>query len=369
MTPALLPAQGSQRDGPRQSDPPARRPPGHPSGGAARRPPLPPPPASLARRRQAAPGARGCPKTPTERVHLGGMRRRRRGDWAEGHRPPPPEGGGGTTRPPPLRIQGDPPTPPPTRRPRRRRPPTPPEAEGTVPPPPGRAAAPGREAGAGTASTPQPPAPAGTAMDKRTRANTQGRHTDRAQGQQASTNRSGMGSTPSMARVRPRTPTLLPAQGRQRDGPRQGDPPPHWPPRTHRRGEPRTGRPPPPPHPGAGTPQTRRPTPWGAHSPKPGRGETGPGRPPPQANGTEHGTEAGHAEWARTAWNVPTSAQHRDRARCARHTNQGREGGVRTLPEHERRHTQITRGENQKGNRTKPAERTDRMEWRTSKRG
>ena len=47
-----------------------------------------------------------------------------------------------------------------------------------------------------------------------------------------------------------------------------------------------------------------------------------------------------------------------------------REGGsARTLRERERTHTQRTRGEYQKGNRTKPADRTDRMELRTSERG
>ena len=150
-----------------------------------------------------------------------------------------------------------------------------------MPLPPGRTAAPRREARAGPAPTPQPPAPAGTAMDKGTRANTQGHHTDRARRQQASTNLSSMGATPPIARATPRTPALLPAQGRQRDGPRQGDAPPPWPPRPHSRGERRTGPPPSPP-PGAGTPQTRRPTPQGAHSPKPGRGETRPPPPPPR---------------------------------------------------------------------------------------
>ena len=47
------------------------------------------------------------------------------------------------------------------------------------------------------------------------------------------------------ARGTPRTPAFLPAQGRQRDGPRQHDPPPHWPPRPRSRGARRTDRPPP----------------------------------------------------------------------------------------------------------------------------
>ena len=64
-------------------------------------------------------------------------------------------------------------------------------------------------------------------MGNQTRASAQGRHTDRAQRQQVNTNRSSMGATPSMARATPRTGALLPSQGRQRDGLRQGDPPPH----------------------------------------------------------------------------------------------------------------------------------------------
>ena len=70
---------------------------------------------------------------------------------------------------------------------------------------------------------------------------------------------------------------------------------------------------------------------------------------------------------ARTTWNGPTSAQCRDRARCARHTTQG--GGQRTPRERERTHTQAAREDYQKGNRTVLAERTDRVEWRTSERG
>ena len=69
---------------------------------------------------------------------------------------------------------------------------------------------------------------------------------------------------------------------------------------------------------------------------------------------------------ARTTWNGPTSAKCRDRVRCARHTTQ--EGGERTPRERERTHTQRARGDYQNRNRTKLGERTDRVEWRTSKR-
>ena len=50
-------------------------------------------------------------------------------------------------------------------------------------------------------------------------------------------------------------------------------------------------------------------------------------------------------------------------------TQPGEGGGVRTPREHERAQTQRRRGENEKGNRTKSAELTDRMEWRTGERG
>ena len=208
MTPALLPAQGRQRDGPGQSNPPAPRPHGHPSSGAAHRPPPPP--------RQAGPLAAGrtwrpgLPHDPDPTRTPGGDVPAMK--WKRGRGPqaaPPKRGEAGSYGAPP------PPCPPiPPGGPRAAGAPAPhppPEAEGTVPPPHSRGAAPGREAGAGPASTPQPPAPAGTAMDRRTRANTQGRHTDRARGQQASTNRSGMGATPPMARATPSTPALLPA--------------------------------------------------------------------------------------------------------------------------------------------------------------
>ena len=44
-------------------------------------------------------------------------------------------------------------------------------------------------------------------------------------------------------------------------------------------------------------------------------------------------------------------------------------GGERTPRERERTHTQRARGDYQKGNQTDLAERTDRVEWRTSERG
>ena len=120
MTPAMLPAQGGQRYGPGLFEPPGGRFTGRPP------PPPPPPPARLARRRQAAPGARGCPATPTERVRQGGIRRRRKGGRVGSRRPPSPEreqGGKSATHPP---------VPPP--------PPTDPQATGAPAPTPPEAA-------------------------------------------------------------------------------------------------------------------------------------------------------------------------------------------------------------------------------------
>ena len=72
------------------------------------------------------------------------------------------------------------------------------------------------------------------------------------------------------------------------------------------------------------------------HNPKPSRGEPGPDRPPPSTpdGARDRGRTRGGA---RTTWNGPTSAQCRDRPRCARHTTQG--GGERTPRERERTHT------------------------------
>ena len=149
---------------------------------------------------------------------------------------------GATARPPPPPLS-------PPHRPASRggAGPLPPKAEGMIPPPPSRTAAPEREAGAGPAPTPQPPAPGGTTKNKRTRVNAPGRQTDRARRWQTRLNRSSMAATPSMARATPRTSALLPAQGRQRDGRRQGDPRPTGPPGRTVGGT--AHRPPPQPNP------------------------------------------------------------------------------------------------------------------------
>ena len=76
-----------------------------------------------------------------------------------------------------------------------------------------------------------------------------------------------------------------------------------------------------PPH-----PHTRAHSTWVADSPKPGRGEPGPDRPPPSTPDGARDLDRTRGG-ARTTWNGLTSAQCRDRARCARHTTQGGGGG------------------------------------------
>ena len=221
--------------------------------------------------------------TPTERARRGGVRRRQEGGQGREPRAAPQRASReAAARPPP-------PTPPTGLQAAGAPAPTFLRQGGWSPLPP-----PERGAGAPPSTQPQPPAPTGTAGNKGARANAPGRRTDRAQRRRKSTNRSGMGATPPMTRTTPVTPALVPAEARQRDGTRQSDPPPCWPPRPHKRGTRRTGCPPPPP---TRSPAHERhgPAPRGAHSPKPGRGELGPDRPF-QARQTEQGTRAGHAE-------------------------------------------------------------------------
>ena len=340
VTPAVLPARGGRRAG-RVCRGPKE------SGSRAAPPPSP---------RQAAPAARGAPATPTERAHRGGNAQRTRGGqggelWAAPQR----ESRGAAAQPPPHLPH----------RPASRggASPHPPEAERMVPPPPSRTMAPQRGARARPAPPPQPPGPTGTAGNKRTRANAPGRNTDRAQRRQASMNRSGMGATPSMTRTKPETPALLPAQGRQRDGARQSEPPPQWPPRPHKRRTRRTAPPPPSP-----PPERANPPHGGRTTPSQVVGKRDRAAPP-KARQMEQGTGAGHAEGhgpRGTALPSPSAGT----ARGARATpTRGGGGGKWTPRERERTHTQRARGEYHKGNRTELAERTDRVEWRASERG
>ena len=100
---------------------------------------------------------------------------------------------------------------------------------------------------------------------------------------------------------------------------------------------------------------------------KPGREEPGPDRPPPKhatgskgpAQDTRRGTDHVERPYQRP---VPGP-------RGVRTPHHPGWGGERTPWERERTHMQRARGDYQKGNRTKLAEHTDRVEWRTSERG
>ena len=271
-------------------DPPARPPPGRPSGGGGSRAAPPPPP------RQAGPPAAGrtrrpgLPRDPDQTRTPGGNAPATKGGLGkEPQATPPREREGEPRRDAPL----CPPTPP-----HRPAGPHPPGGRGDDPPSPRQ----DRGAREGGRSRTRPPAPAACSRRKHERQANPRQHATAPHrprpGTASEHEPERYGDHALHGRATPRTPALLPAQGRQRDGPRQSDPPPHCPPRPHSWGAGRAGRPPHPSPPlGAGTPQTRRPTPRRAHSPKSGRGETGSGRPPPpKTNHTGHGTGAGHTQ-------------------------------------------------------------------------
>ena len=374
-------------------------------GGAVHGPPLTPP----------YPGAALRPRP---QAHAG----RERADDTRGarieYRRPPPRRGAGR----PRRDTPPPPAPPPARKPRGPLPP-PPEARGMVPPPPERGA------GARPAPPPQPPAPTGAAKNKRARANAAGRRTDRTQRSLVSTNRSDMGGHAPHGQHNASNTRFVACPGKA-EGRNEAERPPalQAPPRPHKRGVRRASHPPQPaprhtnatdPPRGAQPPQgvpaegtekgphTRTPAPTtrGSRTPtaRPVGGQSGEGerltpdaprnsrrhpprgRPtatpttpsrvggnrdmtaPPQARQTEQGTGAGHAEGQGprgTALPAPSAGTTR-----GPHAKPPRRGGERTPRERERTHTKGTRGDYQKGNRTERAERTDRVEWRTSERG
>ena len=222
------------------------------------------------------------------------------------------QGGRGATPPPPL---------PRARKPRGRRPP-PPRGRGKVPPTPARER---------SRSTARPPAPAagshrnrGEQASPRQRARTPhrsrpekaGEHKLECYGGHAPHDQNYASDTrfvacPGKAEGRneaERPPALLAPPATQTGGTAHRPPPP---PQTR-----------PPPH------ERHGPAPRGAHSPNPGTGEPGPDRPPPSTpdGARDRGRTRGGA---RTTRNGRTSAQCRDRPRCARHTTQGGGSGRR----------------------------------------
>ena len=221
----------------------------------------PPHPGAAPRTRQHAHAGRECAEDTR------GARIEYRGRQPEGE-----QGGRGATPPPP---------PPPARKPRGPRPPAP-EAGGMVPPPRPREEPerdppprPSRRLPQGPRRTSEP------VPTRQDAAQTAPREGGRA--------RTGVvwGATPPMDSATPVTPALLSAQGRQRDGTRQSDPPPYRPPPAAQRGVRRT--PPPPPRPA-------RPPAHERHGPAPRRAApTGPaGRGdregPPHPHACAHNT-------------------------------------------------------------------------------
>ena len=252
MNTALVPTRGRRRDGPKQTNPP---PPGapesRPQGRAAHRPPPPPPGCPRGTwvgvtagtdqqsANQAEPGAQGCQTAPAKHAAGGHMPRHAAGRWGGLRRDPQatplqlpgnlargPKGGGGAPwrDPPPL-----PPLPPPARGMLEAGqggvgPLTPPPGQGTPPPPPLRGPRdPERSATRPIRHAParrHPPAPTSDLKRPASRAGAQGHPADRIRGQHADMNRNTMDTTPSMDLATPMTPALVPAKGRQRDGPR-----------------------------------------------------------------------------------------------------------------------------------------------------
>ena len=370
MTPALLPAQGRRGDGPRQSDPPPANPPGHSSGeGASQASPPPPPPAKLTCRRQAAKGARGCPTTPAERVHLRGKRRRRRGDWAVGHRPSPPEEGGGEPQrdPPPL----SPHSPTRTRGPRGRRPPTPPKAGDGLP-----SLRQDHDVRGGRCSRAHLHAPSRLLpqelrwTSKSAPAHKGATRTAPGDSKRART-RAVWGPRPPWPERRLRHPLCcLPREGRRTDRGKATSRPTD-PPAAPLGGTPR--RPPPPQTPPRPLALERH-----RHADPPHEGRTAPSqeegkrdRAAPPAKQAKRST-APRQDTLRSTDRVERPYQRPAagprEVRAPHQPGEGR-GAAWTPREREGTHTQRTRGEYQKGNRTEPAERTDCMEWRTSERG
>ena len=180
----------------------------------------------------------GAPPRPRPHAHAGGeCADDARGARMEYRRPPPRTGAGRPRRDPPP-----PHPPPPARKPRGPQPP-PPGAGGVGPPPrlreelerdpPPR---PSRRLPQGPRRTSEP------SPTRQDAAQIAPREGGRA--------RTGVvcGTTPPIDRTTTVTPALLPAQGRQRDGTRQSDPPPYRPPAGRTNGG-SGARPPPPPQP------------------------------------------------------------------------------------------------------------------------
>ena len=307
-------------------------------GGAVHGPPLPPPP---------SPGrphpVHGAAPRPRPNAHAGGgLRRRREGGRVRSRRLPSRGRAGGPRRDPPS-LSAHPPQA--ARKPRGRRPP-PLRGRGDGPPSPRQ----DRGAREGGRSKACPPVPAACSHRNR--------------GEQANLRqraRAPHGPRPETASEHEPEPYGGHARHDQNDasdtrfvacpGKAEGrneaerPPAPLAPPAAKTGGTAHRTPPPPPPHPPARERPGRADPPHGERTtPSQVGGKRDRAAPPPS-------TPNGAWDWgrtrggARTAWNGPTSAQHRDRARCARHTNRGRGGGeADAAGARAHTHTKDTRG-------------------------
>ena len=143
-------------------------------------------------------------------------------------------------------------------------------------------------------------------------------------------------------------PSLIPAQRRQRDGPRQSDhlpPAPPGPSNHASEGGRHTDRPHPPNPPAPDRPGRTGPPTRGHRTQNQARG----GRnraAPPRASKTAHGTGAGNAEGHKlqTAWNGPTGALHRNQGGACATPSRGGGKGAHAAGVRAHTHAKGTRG-------------------------
>ena len=100
--------------------------------------------------------------------------------------------------------------------------------------------------------------------------------------------------------------------------------------------------PPPPPPPRQNAPDTRA-RPKGGAQPQARQGGNGTGPPSPPSKPNRARGRGRTRGGARTAWNGSTGAQHRNGARCARHTTQGGGGGADATRAQAHAHAKDTR--------------------------
>ena len=275
-TPAMLPAQEGQSDRPRQQDPPAPGPLATPPEERLTGRPAPPP-------RRAGPPAAGRTRRPglphdPDRTHTPGEDAPATKGGLQAV--PPREGGGEPQRdPPPI-----PPPPPATGKPRGRRPPPLPRQGRWSPLPPAGPRPAGRQE-QGPRPRPSRLLPQEPRWTNEPTPTHQGATRTAPKDSKRARTRAVWGPRPPWPERRPEHPLCcLPREGRGTDRGKAIPSPTGSPGRTDRGNGTQAAPPPPSHHPALERPRRARP-PHGEHTAlKPGRGETGPGRPPPPEN-------------------------------------------------------------------------------------